>query len=59
MKWVSIYYYRVRGLVFKWLNERSQERSYTWEQFKRLEHYNPLPRPRLCRGYPVLVRMQT
>ena len=59
MKWVSIYDYRVRGLVFKWLNERSQERSYTWEQFTRLERYNPLPRPRLCRGYPVLVRMQT
>jgi len=59
MKWVSIYYYRVRGLVFKWLNERSQERSYTWEQFKRLERYNPLPRPRLYRGYPALVRMQT
>jgi hypothetical protein len=29
MRWVSIYYYRVRGLVFRWLNERSQERSYT------------------------------
>jgi group II intron reverse transcriptase/maturase len=58
MKWVGTYYYRVLGLVHKWLNERSQERSYTWEQFKRLERYNPLPKPRLCRGYPVLTRMQ-
>jgi group II intron reverse transcriptase/maturase len=59
MKWVNRYYYRTQQLVFRWLNERSQERSYTWEQYKRLERYNPLPKPMLCHGYPVLTRMQT
>ena len=56
MKSVCNYYYRVRQLVFKWLNERSQQRSYNWQQFLRLERYNPLPSPKLCHGYPAFQR---
>jgi len=33
------------GSLFRWINRRSQKRSYTWEQFKRRLHFHPLPRP--------------
>ena len=33
------------GALFKWLNRRSQKRSFTWVQFKRKLHFNPLPLP--------------
>lgn len=35
--------------LFKWLNRRSQKRSYTWEQFQHRLRYLPLPRPPLAR----------
>ena len=35
----------VHRLVFKWLNRRSQRRSFTWEQFARYRARYPLPRP--------------
>ncbi len=33
--------------VFKWINRRSQKRSYNWEQFVRFLRWNPLPRPKI------------
>ena len=33
------------GSLFKWLNRRSQKRSFSWVQFKRKLHFNPLPLP--------------
>jgi group II intron reverse transcriptase/maturase len=33
------------GALFKWLNRRSQKRSFSWEQFERKLHFNPLPLP--------------
>ncbi len=33
-------------LLFKWLNRRSQRRSFTWESFRRYEARYPLPRLR-------------
>jgi RNA-directed DNA polymerase len=35
----------VRQLLFKWLNRRSQRRSFSWESFRRYEAQYPLPRP--------------
>lgn len=35
----------VRRLAFKWINRRSQRKSYTWGQFCGFLKYNPLPRP--------------
>jgi RNA-directed DNA polymerase len=35
----------VRRLMFKWLNRRSQRRSFTWESFCRYLKRPPLPRP--------------
>ncbi|HJY82529.1 MAG TPA: group II intron maturase-specific domain-containing protein [Candidatus Binatia bacterium] len=41
-------------LVFKWLNRRSQRRSFTWEQFTRYRMRYPLPQPgRLVSLNPV------
>lgn len=34
-------------LAFKWINRRSQKKSYNWAQFHRFLKYNPLPRPRI------------
>jgi RNA-directed DNA polymerase len=35
----------VQRLVLKWLNRRSQRRSFTWESFCRYAKRHPLPRP--------------
>lgn len=39
--------YRVKRLLFKWLNRRSQRRSYTWDQFSDLLKDFPLAKPRI------------
>lgn len=39
------YYYTVIGSLFKWLNRRSQKRSYTWEAFTQRLAFQPLPKP--------------
>ena len=42
---LSYFYFAIVGALFKWLNRRSQKRSYNWEGFaKRLRH-KPLPKP--------------
>jgi group II intron reverse transcriptase/maturase len=35
----------VHKLIFKWVNRRSQRRSFTWESFLRYLAWHPLPRP--------------
>ncbi len=39
------YYFACIGELFKWLNRRSQKRSYTWDGFLQRLKFNPLPRP--------------
>jgi group II intron reverse transcriptase/maturase len=51
---VQSFYRRVVGLAYKWLNRRSQLRSYDWQRFKRWLEYHPLPRPKIHRRYPHL-----
>lgn len=44
----------VHNLLFKWLNRRSQRRSFTWDCFVRYMARFPLPRPRrLVSLFPV------
>lgn len=44
----------VQNLLFKWLNRRSQRRSFTLETFRRYLARQPLPKPgRLVSLYPV------
>ena len=44
---VRAYYKCATRLTFKWINRRSQKRSYNWEKFKRFLQYNPLPKPKI------------
>jgi group II intron reverse transcriptase/maturase len=39
------YYYEVIGALFKWLNRRSQRKSFSYEKFKRMLKRDPLPLP--------------
>jgi RNA-directed DNA polymerase len=39
------FYYEVTRSMFKWLNRRSQRKSFSWKQFKIKLHFNPLPQP--------------
>jgi RNA-directed DNA polymerase len=39
------FYFTAKSAMFKWLNRRSQKRSFTAEQFERRLMYNPLPIP--------------
>jgi len=41
------FYKRSVSLAYKWINRRSQKKSYNWEQFCRFLKYNPLPRPKI------------
>jgi RNA-directed DNA polymerase len=34
-------------LAFKWINRRSQKKSYNWSQFKRFLQFNSLPKPKI------------
>ncbi|GAE28634.1 retron-type RNA-directed DNA polymerase [Halalkalibacter wakoensis JCM 9140] len=36
---------KIRGFIFKWLNRRSQKRSFNWEKFVLFFKKYPLPRP--------------
>jgi RNA-directed DNA polymerase len=42
---LSYFHHTCIGALFKWINRRSQKRSYTWEQFMRRLLFHPLPRP--------------
>jgi hypothetical protein len=60
-------YYRVHGnsaslqqffdgalrMLLKWLNRRSQRRSYTWQGFRALRERFKIERPRIV-GYPKM-----
>ena len=40
------YHYYVTNMLFKWLNRRSQKRSFTWEQFHMMLTYYPMVKPK-------------
>jgi len=41
------FYREATKLLYKWLNRRSQRRSYKWAEFKQLLQRFPLPLPRV------------
>jgi len=41
------FYHQVVRLAFKWINRRSQRKSYNWAQFTRFILFNPLPKPKI------------
>lgn len=42
---LMLFYRSVIGDLFKWLNRRSQKKSFTWPQFKQMLKSEPLPLP--------------
>jgi group II intron reverse transcriptase/maturase len=44
---IQRYYHKVLSLVFKWLNRRSQKRTWNWNTFREYLEKNPLPIPKL------------
>lgn len=45
------YYYQVNRLLFKWLNRRSQRKSFTWQEFSKYRAKYPLPQPKIYHAY--------
>ncbi len=41
------FYNQTSRLTYKWINRRSQKKSYTYVQFCRYKEYNPLPLPKI------------
>jgi len=51
----NFYHHNVR-LAFKWINRRSQKKSYNWDQFHNFIQFNPLPKPKI---YHSLYNLKT
>jgi RNA-directed DNA polymerase len=51
---IGRYYLRVLALVYKWINRRSQKRSYTRKGFAQYLEYYPMPKPRIYRNLYTL-----
>jgi hypothetical protein len=47
MRGLRRFYKTTFWLAYKWINRRSQKRSYNFERFCRFLKYNPLPEPRI------------
>jgi RNA-directed DNA polymerase len=45
---VSEFVYRVERILFKWLNRRSQRKSFDWKQFRKFLGSVNFPRARIC-----------
>lgn len=41
------YYYKVNNLLFKWINRKSQKRSWNWSEYRWHLNTYPLPKPKL------------
>lgn len=50
-KSLSDFFYHIQGILLKWLNRRSQRRSYTWTGFRALLKDFPLLKPRICHNF--------
>jgi len=45
------YFYHTKKTLLKWLNRRSQKRSYTWTGYRALLNDFPLAKPRICHDF--------
>ncbi|MDI3547476.1 MAG: RNA-directed polymerase [Halanaerobiales bacterium] len=46
-KMLCKYRYEIIRILFKWLNRRSQRKSFSWEKFNKYLEKNPLPTPKI------------
>ncbi len=44
---MKVFYTKALRLAHKWINRRSQKKSYNWSQFLKFVKYNPLPLPKI------------
>jgi group II intron reverse transcriptase/maturase len=44
---IKVFYSKILRLAHKWINRRSQKKSYNWKQFLNFVKYNPLPLPKI------------
>lgn len=51
---IQTFHWEATKLAYKWINRRSQKKSYNWAQFNRFLKHNPLPKPRIYHPYPVI-----
>jgi len=47
IKKVDAFLFRATKIMFKWLNRRSQRKSFTWERFQLYMAANPLPKGKI------------
>ena len=47
MRMLNMYLHEIENLLVKWLNRRSQKKSYNYEQFKEMIKIYPLERPKI------------
>ena len=50
-KEINSFYYQTIQLTFKWLNRRSQKKSFNWQEFISYLKLNPLPKPVLIHNF--------
>ena len=48
---LNSFVYQVKGLLFKWLNRRSQRKSYNWKGFKELREHFEITKPRILHAF--------
>lgn len=46
-RWLRNFYHHTVGLAYKWINRRSQRKSFNWDQFLNFIQFNPLPKPKI------------
>lgn len=44
---IGLFYREVEKTLYKWLNRRSQKKSYTWEGFREMMKQHPLAKPKI------------
>ena len=47
LKSISVFKYEILKILYKWLNRRSQKKSYTYEEFYEMIKYFELPNPKI------------
>ncbi len=47
MRCLKQFYGRVKSMVFKWINRRSQKKSMNWPKYMQYLKWNPLPTPKI------------
>jgi RNA-directed DNA polymerase len=57
LKSLERFYYQVKRILFKWLNRRSQRRSYNWKGFEQLLKHYRVEQPRII-GRPQMRQLR-